>query len=164
MEPTRHHPTGTIELLVRDGAGASTGDHFVGWAVQALVEGFDSPALRQLAGSQGSSRSEARPLFDRAVRELGLPVPATTDALLRAYLDCVADDIVNERRQPAQALDVIHKDVLGPLNHPEDLMAWCYVWEGLDPARGFASLSGAERDDTARALARTRVKKDGGQS
>jgi hypothetical protein len=152
-----------IELLVRDAAGTSTGGDFVVWAVQALVEGLDSAALRQLAGLAEPSRFEAKPLFDRAVRELSLALPATPDALLRAYLAVLAGDILTGTRQPAEALDLIHRHVLGPLNHPADLMEWCYLWEGLDPARSFASLSDAERDDAARALARKALK-DGGPS
>jgi len=148
---------------MRDAAGTSTGDDFVAWAEHALGEGFDSPALRQLAGSEGRSRSDARPLFDRAVGELGLPLPATDEALRRAYLDVLAGDISSGARRPSDALEVIHREVLGPLNHPEDLMAWCFAWEGLDPARGFASLSEAERDDAARELARRTVNKGGGQ-
>jgi hypothetical protein len=34
----------------------------------------------------------------------------------------VAEDVVNGRRTAADALQTIHRDVLGPLNHPDDLM------------------------------------------
>jgi hypothetical protein len=153
-----------VELLVRDAAGVSTGDDFVEWAVRALVEGFDSPGVRWLAGFAGAARFEAKAVFDRVVGELSLAVPATRDALLRAYLAVLAGDIVNGTRHPGEALDVIHREVIGPLNHPADLMEWCYAWEHLDPARGFASLSDAERDDAARELARRTLEKGGGQS
>ena len=152
-----------IELLVRDAAGTSTGDDFVTWAERALVEGLDSPALRQLAGLERPARSDAKAMFERALGELGLAEPATRDALLRAYLAVLAGDILSGARQPAEALDVIHTDVLWPLNHPDDLMQWCYVWEGLDAARGFASFTDAERDAAARALARKTLD-GGGQS
>jgi hypothetical protein len=150
-----------IELLVRDAAGTSTGDDFVAWAERALVGGLDSPALRQLAGLERPSRADARSLFERAAGELGLAAPATNDSLLRRYLAVLAGDILDGTRQPDAALDVIHKHVLGPLNHPADLMEWCYVWEGLDSARGFASLSDAERDAAARALARRTLEQGG---
>lgn len=152
-----------IELLVRDAAGTATGDDFVMWGEQALVAGLDSPALRQLAGAAGASRAEAKALFDRAVRELGLALPATEDALRRAYLIVLAGDISSGARRPSDALDLIHDEVISPLNHPADLMAWCFAWEHLDPERGFASLNDAERDDAARALAR-RTLLEGGQS
>ena len=51
------------------------------------------------------------------------------------------------------ALEVIHREVLGPLNHPHDLMAWCYLWEGLEPVT-FASLDDAAIASAVRALAR----------
>jgi hypothetical protein len=143
-----------IELLVRDAGGTATGDDFVTWAEQALVAGRDSPALRALAGLAGRPRSDARPLFDRAIRELGLPLPATEEALRRAYLVVLAGDISSGARRPSDALDLIHHEVISPLKHPADLMAWCFAWESLDPERGFASLNDAERDDAARALAR----------
>jgi hypothetical protein len=152
-----------IELLVRDAAGTATGDDFVTWALQALVAGDDSPALRQLAGLTAPSRSEARSLFDRAAGELGLTLPATEDALRRAYLKVLAADISSGARRPSDALDLIHREVIAPLKHPADLMAWCFAWEHLDSEHGFASLSDAERDDAARALARKTLM-EGGQS
>ena len=154
-------PSGTVPLLVRDASGVSTGDDFIDWAVQALVEGFDSPELRRLAGLAGASRFEAKAVYDRVAAELRLPVPATRDALLRAYLAVLAGDMANGTRPPGEALDVIHREVIAPLNHPSDLMEWCYVWEHLDPARGFASLSDAERDAAALVLARRTVMDDG---
>jgi hypothetical protein len=152
-----------IELLLRDAAGTSTGDDFVAWAEHALIEGFDSPGLRQLAGLQGRPRSDAKPLFDRTVKELGLTLPAE-DALRRAYLSVLAADISSGARRPLDALDVIHAEVIAPLKHPDDLMAWCFAWEGLDPDRGFASLSDTERDAAARELARRTLQKGGVQS
>ena len=152
----------TVELLVRDADGTATGGEFVEWAVQALVEGLDSPALRTLAGLRDASRFEAKALFDRAANELGLAMPATRDALLRAYLRILAGEIVDGTREPGDALDVIHRDVLGPLNHPSDLMAWCFLWEGHDAARGFESFSGADRDEATRALARQTLNAEGG--
>lgn len=152
-----------IELLVRDAAGTATGDDFVTWGEQALVAGLDSPALRQLAGVAGASRAEAKALFDRAIGELGLTLPPTEDALRRAYLIVLAGDISTGVRRPSEALDLIHHEVISPLKHPADLMAWCFAWESLAPERGFASLSEAERDDAARALARKTLM-DGGQA
>ena len=151
-----------MPLLVRDAAGAATGDDFIAWAMQALIENADSPALRQLAGLEERSRSDARPLFDRAVRELGLTLPATDEALRRAYLEVLAGDISSGARRPSDALELIHAEVVGPLKHPEDLRAWCLAWEGLDPERGYASLTDAERDDAARELARRTLQRDAG--
>ena len=73
---------------------------------------------------------DAKLLFDRAASELRLEFPASKEARLRTYLSIIASEIVDGSRQPIDALDLIHAEVLGPLNHPKDLMAWCYLWEG----------------------------------
>lgn len=61
-------------------------------ALEALGAGLDTPTLAQLAGMQGASWSEIRPVADRVVGELGGP-PAEQDARLLvadAWLDRVA--------------------------------------------------------------------------
>jgi hypothetical protein len=141
-------PVGTIELLVRHANGTATGDEAVSWAITALGDGFDSPSLRRLAGLNPPVMwSDAMPLFKRAADELQLQVPPEPDALLRAFLRSVAEDIVSGARSPAVALDIIHREVIGPLNHPGYLMPWCYLSGGLDPVT-FEAL-----DDTAVASA-----------
>jgi hypothetical protein len=68
-----------------------------------------------------------------------LTLPATQEELLRAYVRDVALEVVNGALEPSRALELVHRQVLTPLLHPEDLMAWCYLWEGLEPGT-FASL------------------------
>ena len=148
----QRQPTGSIEILVQEIAGRSVGDDLVEWAVRALVEGFDSPALRRLAGLDKDSWFEAKPLFDRAVQELRLELPSTKELLLRDYLRVIAREMLDGRRQPVDALQIIHSQVLTPLHHPEDLMPWCYLWEGLEPGT-FASLTDSQRDEATRQLA-----------
>lgn len=41
---------------------------------------------------------------------------------------------------------------MNPLNHPPDLMPWCYVWEGLAPV-DFRDLDAAELEEETRSLA-----------
>jgi hypothetical protein len=53
------------------------------------------------------------------------------------------------------AWNEIQGTVVGPLNHPADLMGWCYLWEGNAPDGSFAGLSREELDRTAREFART---------
>jgi len=162
----QQQPLGLIELLVRDGEGTATGDDFARWATQALIDGHDSSALRKLAGlnvGATASRFEARALLDRAIEELGLPLPSSHEELRRAYLSTVAREILLETRPVAEALETIHKQVLSPLNHPGDLMAWCYLWEGLDPET-FASLDDAAIQQATRDLARRTVEGNAGRS
>ncbi|CAM5259552.1 hypothetical protein SHIRM173S_09563 [Streptomyces hirsutus] len=45
-------------------------------AAHALVDGFDSPALRELAGlPRRSDETEIRGLYVQALHELGIPLP-----------------------------------------------------------------------------------------
>jgi hypothetical protein len=156
-EETMALPGGTVELLVRKAATSLTGDDLAGWAVRALTDGFDSPALRRLAGLDPPvTCSEAMPVFERAVRELDLAMPDSKDALYRAWLAVLAQEIVDGTRAASEALQLVHRDVLGPLNHPEDLMPWCHLWEGQDPVT-FRSLDDGAIEAMVLALARETV-------
>lgn len=147
-------PRGTIELLVRRVGGALTGDHVAGWGVGALTEGFDSPALRQLAGVESPTLSDTMPLFQRAVEELQLAMPRSSDDLYRAWLRELTRKLIDGELSTSEALDRIHREVLEPLNHPADLMPWCFLWEGLDPVT-FASLDRGAIEAKALTLAHT---------
>lgn len=50
-------------------------------AVDALVRGVDSPALRLLAGQAPGDVRESRDRFDRALDELGIAIPTEQEAL-----------------------------------------------------------------------------------
>ena len=60
-------------------AGEVPSEDLPSWAAQALVDGLDSPALRELAGLPRGEVREARDLFRQAVVELGAVLP-TEDA------------------------------------------------------------------------------------
>jgi len=147
-------PAGTIELLVRKSTTSLRADVVAEWAIRALTDGFDSPSLRRAAGLDGLATAfEATPLFERALGDLELQLPQSVDELCRAWLLVLAQDIVDGTRTPEAALQVVHREVMDPLNHPADLMPWCYLWEGLDPLT-FASLDDEIIATAARALAR----------
>jgi hypothetical protein len=62
----------------------------VTWATDALVDGFDSPSRRRLAGlNPPAVWFEAMPLFEQAVTELQLEVPHSKDEILRVFLRSV---------------------------------------------------------------------------
>jgi hypothetical protein len=42
---------------------------------------------------------------------------------------------------------------VSPLNHAEDLMGWCYLWEGLAPDGSFAAVTGPDLERATRAFA-----------
>ncbi len=109
-----------IVLLARERLGALVAKDLVDWAVGALSEGMDTPALRHLAGMdlEGPPPTAAAMLqFRRALQELGISVP-TPDVAAREYVRV--------------------KEIVTPLDHPKDLMVWCYLSSGLRP-RGLST-------------------------
>jgi hypothetical protein len=67
------------------------------WAVDQLVQGRDTPHLRQLAGATGTENAfELEELVDRALRELGLNIPSPERAVL-AYSQELARDYLDNR-------------------------------------------------------------------
>jgi len=75
-------------------------------AADALMAGFDSPSLRQLAGMQPSDYQQARDVFMAALRELGLPVPEADDArwcLVREW----AQEMLDGQRSSHEASKLI---------------------------------------------------------
>jgi hypothetical protein len=128
----RSTPRGTTALLVLRDNCEPLGKNAVHWAVDALTDGHDVPSIRILAGldMDGWPNSfEAEGLVDSAIRELG--VPETDRATrARAYVREVATAIVAGEVTPKEGAALIHRRVIGPLNHPADLQPWCYLWEG----------------------------------
>ncbi len=126
-------PPQTLTLMVRIESNEVTGKDFVDWGMEALAAGFDSPALRRLAGlSPGHtpSRFDAEPQFRVAVREIGLPEVGREEILL-AFMDECAQSIVDGAANLDQILQTIHASVIDPLDHREDLMPWCYARGGF---------------------------------
>lgn len=121
-------------VLVARAAGELSGEEMVDWAVDALSAGFDSPSLRVLAGLMPSEAlvRDAEPILRQAVRELGIQVP-DLEAMRRAYVPIVCRALLQGDLSPTEAAELIHRRVVGPLGHPADLMAWCYLWEGFGP-------------------------------
>jgi hypothetical protein len=140
-------PRDTARLLIRELRDKPSGSDFVAWAVQALCDGYDSPTLRLLAGLDLDglpSAFEASEKFRAVLDELGIQLP-DEPTLLRTYVEDVARAIVQGNLEPQAAVAQIHREVLTPFEHPTDLMAWCYLWEGLDP-KDYSSLEGEALD------------------
>ncbi len=71
-------------------------------AIQALMTGYDSQSLRELASLEKPTRREAGPLFEAAVSELGLePVDDLGTAFLVLVRE-VAEKVVAGGRQPLE--------------------------------------------------------------
>lgn len=154
-----------IVLLGKERCGTLAAKDLVDWAVGALSEGMDTPAIRQLAGMDLEGprlTAAAMPQFRRALQELGIPVPAP-DAAAREYVRVLVEDIVEGRVTPQPQVERIHKEIVTPLDHPKDLMVWCYLSSGLrpqelstDPDRmvHFEEVHGAALDGAIRDVAR----------
>ncbi len=156
---SREIPRGAVRLLVREFGGLNIGSDFVEWAVQALCDGFDSPALRLLAGLDLGgqvSAFEAAEHFRTALAELRVDLP-DQDSLIRTYVREIARDIADGALSPQAGVHRIHSEVLAPFDHPADLMSWCFLWEGLRPG-SYDSLDGAALDDVIRQTARAWLK------
>ena len=153
-------PPGTHQLLADVCLERLTASDACQWALAALEAGFDTPSLRILAGlsfDPHPALSDVRPCLDTALEELGLPVHPSRDEILRAYARVLAEELLAGTRPVEATLDVIHGSVVAPLNHAEDLMGWCFLWERLTPD-SFDSVTGSEleratRDFAARWLA-----------
>jgi hypothetical protein len=62
-------------------------------ALEALIAGYDGPALRELAGEHESWR-DTNDVFERAVAELGMQVPSEEEALV-TLIRAIACDVLN---------------------------------------------------------------------
>src|SRR5688572_15698038 len=82
------------ELLARLSLERAGTPELIDWAVGALEQGADGPALRRLAGLyRDQPMSDARPWLEACLREGGI-VPATKDALLSDYAALLAQRIL----------------------------------------------------------------------
>lgn len=142
-------------LLLAYADGSCTGAEAARWAEDALLRGLDTPALRVLAGVQeGCRQDELEADLRRAATETGISLSGhDVTELRRALLRDFAAEILAEDVPIDSILERIHREILVPLDHPEDLRAWCWLWEGNHPERCHP-IDDRERDDLARELAK----------
>jgi hypothetical protein len=126
----------TVEALIaRRRLGKLLASELVEWAVASLEEGRDSESLRRLAALdlEGEPRvGDAEALFLPALAELGISPPQEDDAI-RVYVRQLAGEIVQGKVDPQKQVARIHDEVVSPLNHPGDLMIWCYIGDQVRP-------------------------------
>jgi hypothetical protein len=148
-------PPDTTRLLAELYLERLTGADACAWAVSALEAGFDSENLRILAG-MASDRPptffEVRPYLEKALREIHVSSPSDGGTILRTYARSLAEDLVS-RVGSEDILNAIHGAVVSPLNHPHDLMGWCYLWEGFAADGSFAELAADQLESAAREFA-----------
>jgi len=145
-------PVGLLEVLVRRSNGCIIGDDYVAWALRALEANIESSSLITLAGLPARiGRADTEIYFESALEELAIHIPEQKTLLLK-YLTQVAQEISAGSIDVKSALDKIHKQVINPLNHPEELRGWCYLWEGNHPD-GFGEVSELDFDSYVRGYA-----------
>lgn len=149
LNPAETVPCGLAALLT---SPEISGDDYVAWACAELGKGVDSPSLRILAGlSRGANPFEAETHFRSALGELHIELPEMSRIRL-AYLRCVAEAIAGGTISPDEGIALIHRRVVSPLGHREDVMRWCRLWEGIS-ASGRPGLDDNERSQAIRAEA-----------
>lgn len=106
------------KLVAETALGLLPRDACVEWAVAALVQGWDSPSLRMLAGLYRPGWDEVQHYLELALRELSIPNSSGEQAV-RAYLRDVAEDILTGAVAPVEGCHVIYRiaaqlDLSGP--------------------------------------------------
>ena len=133
--PPSGWPPRTVEILAFRVLELASGGALAEWAVTALEAGFDTPALRKLAGfEEGRAASvwKAIPVFEAAMQELGVPSLDWKTVLLR-YLDVLAEELTRASDNVDNILGLIHGRIVSPLDHCDEVRAWCLLSEHLDP-------------------------------
>lgn len=83
--------------------------NYVDWAVGMLVEGFDSPSLRVLAGlDENGNVFETEETFGKVVRELGIQEP-NTQGKFRGYACYQASRILDGTISPENGVQALYK-------------------------------------------------------
>lgn len=90
-------------------------------AVQALIEGFDSPSLAKLAGESGahSNLFEIEELFRHTLSELGLSLPSKEEAA-QTLISYWAKRIVSGSVQPREGARHILVEVYHQIEYPNE--------------------------------------------
>ena len=79
-------------------------------AREALADGHESASLRQLAGATGLDMHELRGLFSKALDELGLPLPSTSEAGIEVARS-IAEDVIDGRTNAYQGAKRIWREI-----------------------------------------------------
>lgn len=101
-------------------------------AASALADGCDSPSLRMLAGLTPSEADGARPLFERALCELGISVPDKRKAIMRLAREMARDIVSGTTRAYDGAMAIWDLALRAPTENLPELDAFVYAaseWE-----------------------------------
>lgn len=152
----------TIPLVAWRATEKLSADHVMAWAENLLVAGFDSPALRRLAGMSLDGDCAHRvedllPLFARALEELEFPDLSVDEAVDR-YEALIAERILSGELNPREGARRIYGEVVVPLVYPRRLVQWANVDAGRT-IEGDCPLPESEIDDAIREVARRALRR-----
>jgi hypothetical protein len=93
-----------LEISALRSLGRITGPDLIAWAVKALTEGYDSPALRRLAGCYADEAlADIAPWLERALSELNIMLP-TLAPDFRSYSCLLAQAVLDGELLPKLGL------------------------------------------------------------
>jgi hypothetical protein len=117
----------------------------VSWAIEALVQGFDSPSLRELAGlGRLDDPRVAGELFPVVLAELGENVPSEEDAAWLLTGEA-ADDLIEGRIDESELFQTVWKMYKRTcLSCDETIRAYIGAYAHLDRERGQPDEQSAE--------------------
>jgi hypothetical protein len=139
-----------VRILARGAMSPLSRSDLVNWAIAALERGFDSMALRLLAGlSSGPSDFDVGELVAQLVEQFKIEVPPPA-RLLEIYAAVIAGDILNRNVSVREGCRLLKE--LALLNPPKASTQWIILDEELDLAReGYESLEHVESNVVAAA-------------
>lgn len=154
-------PKGSVHLLSNRINSTANSKDYIDWAVNALLDKFETPSLVLLAGldlDKNISIFDAENYFEKCLQELKLSLP-NDGTILRLHLSEISKNIAEEAINPIEGINLIHQRIINPLNHPEDLMPWCFLWEGNSSSGDYAEYSEDEQSNAIVDYAKTWNKK-----
>lgn len=130
-----NHRQRLLTAAIHERLGYTVGsDRLIRMALDALMAGIDTPALRLLAGLSRSEEADAHDLFGQVVHELGLAPPLPDHpiearwALVRWWCQLIVDGHL----PPEEAGWLISVEGWSELEHPsalQPLVGWVSEWE-----------------------------------
>ena len=121
----------TKTIFGRRALNLASADDYVDWAIEMLVQGFNSFNLRILAGlNRGSSLFEVADYFLRSIKELNIVEP-DRDRAIRGYASEIAQQIVDDQLPAHVAVNMLYRICIAT-DYDADLMRWYELDGALD--------------------------------
>jgi hypothetical protein len=106
-------------------------EDYIDWAGEMLVQDYDSPSLRILAGlNRQNNTFEAQDYFSRCVKELRLNEPEP-EAAVREYACEIAQQIIDEQITAQEGVRALYQVCLAR-DYPKEFMVWFELDDALD--------------------------------